>query len=375
MFTLIKNVHVYAPKYLGKCDILICGDKIVKVDSDINCSEARVIENKEDYYVIPGIIDQHVHITGGGGEGGFHTRTPEAKVDDLVKAGITTVVGVLGTDALTQSIERLLGKVKALRQRGFTAYCLTGAYKYPSPTFTGRVDRDIAFIDEIIGLKLALADHRSSHITKEEFIRLASEVCVASMLGNKCGIITLHMGDEHQGLQLVFTIVKETDIPIRHFVPTHVTRNERLFNEALRLLEIGGNIDITVDEKEHLIDYISRIDPRYYSHVTFSSDGNGSFPKYDVGGNLTEIGIQSCDGIIKGIITLIKNGYSIEEALQFGTTNVSNLLQLSNKGSIKVGNDADLVILDKDFTIDTVISRGKVMMENKMLIRGDYIGL
>lgn len=374
MFRLIKNVHVYAPEYLGKCDVLICGEKIVKVSSDINYPDA-IIYDKEGFYLIPGIIDQHVHITGGGGEGGFHTRTPEVKVNDLVQAGITTVVGVLGTDDLTQSIERLLGKVKALKKAGLTAYCLTGAYKYPSPTLTGSVDKDIAFIEEIIGLKLALSDHRSSHITKEEFIRLASQVRVASMLGSKCGIITLHMGDEKQGLQQVFDVAKETDIPIRHFVPTHVTRNEYLFDQALEFLKIGGTIDITVDGKDKLIDYLSKIDPRYYDHVTFSSDGNGSFSRYDENGKLIEIGIQSCDGIIKAITTLIKNGYKIDDALRFGTTNVSSLLQLPNKGRIKVGNDADIVILDEEFTIDTVISRGKVMMENKIMIRGDYIGL
>lgn len=45
----------------------------------------------------------HVHITGGGGEAGPASRCPEAQLSKLISAGITTVVGVTGTDSVTRS--------------------------------------------------------------------------------------------------------------------------------------------------------------------------------------------------------------------------------------------------------------------------------
>ena len=38
--------------------------------------------------LVPGFIDQHVHITGGGGEGSFKTKAPEIMLSKLTQAGI-----------------------------------------------------------------------------------------------------------------------------------------------------------------------------------------------------------------------------------------------------------------------------------------------
>ena len=80
----------------------------------------------------PGLVDQHVHFTGGGGECGFRSRVPELSLTDFTTAGVTTAVGLLGTDSATRSPKALLAKTKALNEEGLTAYCLTGAYDIPS---------------------------------------------------------------------------------------------------------------------------------------------------------------------------------------------------------------------------------------------------
>ena len=93
----------------------------------------------------------------------------------------------LGTDSFTRSVENLVAKAKGLNEEGITTYCLTGAYEYPSPTLTGRVDKDIAYINEVIGCKLAISDHRSSHVTRQELLRLATQVRLGSLIGGKPG--------------------------------------------------------------------------------------------------------------------------------------------------------------------------------------------
>lgn len=81
--------------------------------------------------------------------GKFHTRTPELQMSELVENGITTVVGLLGTDGITRSVDNLYAKTRVLCEEGVSAYMLTGAYGYPSPTITGETDRDIVFVNEI----------------------------------------------------------------------------------------------------------------------------------------------------------------------------------------------------------------------------------
>lgn len=138
--------------------------------------------------MILGIIDNHVHITGGGG-GRFKKRVPELPLSSLLKGGITTVVGLMGTDGITRSVESLLSRVKTLREEGITTYMHTGSYGYPSVTLTVSVQKDITFIEEIIGMKIALADHRSSFVTQEELARLASQARVAGMVSGKAVLL------------------------------------------------------------------------------------------------------------------------------------------------------------------------------------------
>ena len=69
---LIKNAKIYSPKFLGKKDIFICNGKIVCIAENLepNLPNVKVI-NASNFTAIPGFIDKHVHITGGGGEGGL----------------------------------------------------------------------------------------------------------------------------------------------------------------------------------------------------------------------------------------------------------------------------------------------------------------
>ena len=60
-------------------------------------------------------------MTGGGGEGSFHTQAPQVQLSSLIKGGVTTVLGLLGTDGISRSVENLLAKVKALKEEGISA--------------------------------------------------------------------------------------------------------------------------------------------------------------------------------------------------------------------------------------------------------------
>lgn len=368
----IKNAHVYTPKDQGIQDVWIAGGKIEAVSKTLPLIDGIDCIDATGKILTPGLIDRHVHITGGGGEGGFCTQAPAVTASRLVHGGLTTVVGLLGTDGITRSVENLVAKAKALKEQGISVYCMTGAYGYPSTTITDSVQKDIVFVEEIIGCKLALSDHRSSHVTLEELMRLASDVRVTGMLSKKAGILTLHLGDEKQGLQMVMDILDQTDIPIKTFQPTHVNRNPALLQQAIGFAKRGGTIDITCDSTEGVYQALMKIKEEgvCIDRVTLSSDGQGSWSKYDAQGNLLQIGVSDVDTIYKQIVYLVKQkNWSMEDALVLGCRNVAKVLELyPQKGVIQKDSDADLLLWDKDLNLDMVIAQGHILMKDGKLL-------
>lgn len=347
---LIKNAHIYAPCDLGVQDVLISDRKIEKIDPHIDF-DCEIIDGT-NCILTPGFIDRHVHITGGGGEAGFISRAKPIEASEILENGITTVVGLLGTDGYTRSVKELFAKAKELSAKGAHTYILTGSYALHTDSLTQSIEDDIVFIDSIIGVKLALSDHRSSHVTKEELVRLASQIRTSSMIGGKPGNLTLHMGDGKDGMRYIFEILEEYDIPTSLFQPTHVTRNPSLFEGAKYFAEHGGTIDMTCSGNGKTMDYINQIQCK--EKITISSDAQGSWSTYHEDGSIDQIGITPISNLKNEFIHL-KNAWGYEKALPYFTSHVADVLGFVSKGEIKVGKDCDLVLWQND-DIKKVIS-------------------
>lgn len=377
---LIKQTDVYAPQYLGVKDVLVCGGRIEAVEDSIepNLLSCKVIDGKGKK-LVPGIIDPHVHITGGGGEGSFHTQVPPVSLSELLNGGVTTVVGLLGTDGISRSVENLVAKTKALCEEGITAYACTGSYGYPSTTLTGDIRKDLMFVKEIIGVKLAISDHRAPNVTVDELIRLASDARVSGMLSGKCGMLVLHMGNADSALSLVREALDKTTIPVKIFHPTHVTRAPKLLQEAFDFAKQGGYIDMTcgTERGKRTAEYIMKAKEQGVplNRITMSSDGMGSWSKYDQEGNLIQIGYSAVDTIYQELKAMVQDyKMPLEEALCFMTSNTAHALEIfPKKGCIRAGSDADLLLLEGDLSLDGVIANGNIMMENHSLLKkGTY---
>ena len=384
MIKLLKNAQVYAPAFLGKKDILVIGDKVSRIADKIEGYEGLPeveVFDLEGKKVVPGYIDLHVHITGGGGEQGPASRVPESYLSVFTTNGITTVVGLLGTDGITRSIENLVAKARALTEEGITVYCLTNYYAYPPTTMTGSVEKDIVMITPMIGVKVAVSDHRSSNPSGEDLIALGVQARRAGLLSNTPGLVTMHMGSGKGKLDPLFYALENSDIPVKNFLPTHMLRTDELIDEGAKLVRMGGFMDCTAgsDENElelhtdRLFELLNR-DGVTADHVTLSSDAFGSQPKFDAAGECIGLTYASPKYLHKTIQGLVKRGMALEEALKILTSTPATVLAKDGiKGCVAVGADADLLVLDENLEITDLFAKGKTAVVNgEAVLKGRF---
>lgn len=384
MFILIKDGHVYSPEDKGLNDVLIAGNSIARIAGRIDLPPefgARVI-SASGKIVAPGFVDLHVHLLGGGGEGGPRTRTPEITLSKITSAGVTTVVGCLGTDDVTRRPENLLAKAMQLDEEGITAYIYTGSYQFPPPTVTGSVRKDIALIPKVIGVgEIAVSDHRSSQPTFDELCRVAAEARVGGMIGGKAGLVHLHMGSGRRRLDPILRIVEETEIPIGQFLPTHLTRSQYLLEQSIQFAKMGGNLDLTVKGQDLKFPLTTAKALQMIleegvpiEQISLSSDSNGSMPIFDKQGNVAKLAVGDIRFLHLEIQELAAAGFQLPQLLKLVTANPAKRAGLfTTKGSLEVGKDADLVIMDREMNIDSVIAKGQVMVyEKETLTKGTF---
>ncbi|MCP4492319.1 MAG: beta-aspartyl-peptidase [Gammaproteobacteria bacterium] len=384
MFELITNADVYAPRSMGIQHLLVCAGKIVYIGETLPRLDDKLevkVSDIDGAKLVPGFIDAHAHITGGGGEAGPSTRVPPLQLSQFTHAGVTSAIGLLGTDDLTRSPQDLLAKVMGLRHEGLSAWCYTGGYHLPAVTLTRSVRSDIVNLEPVIGVgEVAISDHRSSQPVLDEILRLASEAHVAGLMTGKAGIVHFHLGDGERGLSLIRDCLQTSEIPARVFNPTHVNRNKALFAEACELTRQGCNVDITafpVDERDGSGWSVTEAVQRYFDQgyepqkLTISSDGGGCLPQFDSQGAMIKMGFARCSAMATSFKAMLDESLPLEEILPLMTSNVAALLRLHGKANLEVGRDADLLVINKDNSIESVMANGVWhIKKGDTLIRG-----
>ncbi len=385
MFQLINNAEVYAPQSLGNQHLLVCAGKIVYMGTEIPQLDDNLEVMTTDLdgaRLIPGFIDAHAHVTGGGGEAGPSTRVPPLHLSHFTEAGVTSVVGLLGTDDLTRNPQTLLTQVMGLREEGLSAWCYTGGYHVPVITLTDSVRSDIVNLEPVIGVgEVALSDHRSSQPTLDEVLRLASEAHVAGLMTGKAGIVHFHMGDGKRGLAMINECLDNSEIPPRVFQPTHVNRNKPLFEQACELTKRGCTVDLTAfpaDSDDSGWSAEAAVD-RFFDQkldttkLTISSDGGGCLPSFNTQGELLKMGFASCSALASCFKTMLDNQMPMEKILPLMTSNIASLLKFHNKGQIAAGFDADLLVLNENHNIVGVMANGVWhKKQGQQLIKGMF---
>jgi beta-aspartyl-dipeptidase (metallo-type) len=380
---LLRNADLYDPKAQGIAHLLVGGETILwmgREELELPAHLGVRVRDLEGRRMIPGLIDCHVHLTGGGGEAGMHSRVPPLGLSQLTGGGVTTAIGLLGTDDTVRTPAELLAAARGLIAEGLSAYCYTGGYHVPPVTLTGSVRGDIVHIDLILGVgELAISDHRSSQPTLEELLRVAGDAHVGGLMTGKAGIVHLHVGNGPRGLELVRQAIEQSELPPSVFNPTHVNRRKPLFEEAMELSRQGCVIDITAFPVEEGEDAWSAPEAltRYLeaglppAQVTVSSDGGGCLPVFDDDGRVTRMDVGRPSAMADALKTLLDCGQPLERVLPAFTSNPAGLLRLSRKGRLSAGSDADLLVLDEDGRVRDVMARGTWhVLERRAVVRG-----
>lgn len=385
---LVKNATVYAPEALGSLDILVSGGRILALGPDIDTSafpcEVEILDAR-GLLALPGLIDSHVHIIGGGGEGGYATRTPELLLKDCIEAGVSTLVGTLGTDGLARSMESLVAKAYSLRAQGISVWVYSGSYRVPPRTVTGDLMKDIMMIEPIIGAgEVAISDHRSSRPSLDELGRIASEARLGGLLSGKAGIVNFHIGDAPAGLTPLDALVAAGDLPRTQFLPTHCNRNPLVFAQSIEWARSGGWVDFTtstvpryLEEGEVATSKALRIfkEAGILGQATCTSDGQGSLPLFDDAGVLVGLTMASCASLWEAVReAILVEGLGIEEAARTVTATPARALKLGRKGRLAAGADADILLVEAgSLAIRGLVARGKTMMsDGEVLVRGNF---
>lgn len=376
---LLRGIERYAPEPLGSGDVLIGGGRILALDASLNLGSlpCTVLDaahfDGADLIAVPGLVDSLVHIGGGGGEGGFATRMPALRAEDALAAGVTTLIGALGTDEITRSHADLLACARALGAHGLTAFALTGSYCVPPRTLTGSVRGDLVLIPDILGVgEVAIADHRGSHPSVDELARIGADARVGGMLAGKAGTVLVHVGDAAAGLDLLEAVSACHPLPRTQWLPTHVNRHADLLEQGLRWAQAGGVVDLTTSTTPALLaagevpaaEALLRLRRAGVpaSRVTLSSDGQASLPHFDADGRLLGVEVAPIASLLACVCALVhEHALPLADALAAATRAPAEVWGLPHKGRLAVGADADLLLLERDsLRLRATIAGGRV---------------
>ena len=390
MFTLVRRGEIWAPEAVGRKEILICGEKILALGEGLG-PKAETLGHVEvldasGKVVVPGFIDQHIHFLGGGDFEGPLGRVPELHLSMITRGGVTTAVGCMGIDMHFKNLHGLLVKAHELERSGLTTYIYTGSFRIPSVCLTSSVRADLVLIDKVLGVKVALSEDTYPNLSLEHLATLAGEVRLAGAMTGKTAVIHAHIGRNPRRLQPIFDLLDHVQIPVSHIVPTHVNRWEPKTPEhAIAFAKQGGTIDISsnlskrsgsltgMNPDEAVKRFLDAGVP--LGQITLSSDANVSMPTLDAQDR--PIGLHNAPPSIlhRELVHIIRtNSLKLPEALPLVTTNVARVLGIqARKGSLQAGKDADLVFLNGELGVDTVIARGRVMVQGgRAVVKGPF---
>lgn len=326
--------------------------------------------------IIPGLIDGHLHLLGGGGGGGYETRIPELPADAALEAGITSCVAMPGVDNVTRSLEALLATARGFTRRGVRALAMTGGFMWPPRTLTGSVRDDLSLIPDLVGVKIALGEHLATAPDARELARVLRELGWVSKMSASACLLHVHLGVSPDPGRALVEALDEAGSDPAGVVVTHANYAASALDAAIELGRAGCWIDVNpllhpgrVAASIAPADAIRTLREAGVpaERLTMSTDGNASVPRILPDGTLERFSHQL--GLLPAAREVARQGVLDEaSALALITRNPADALRRPELGRIEAGAASDLVLIDEDWRIDTVISSGVVRVRDGVAV-------
>ena len=186
-------------------------------------------------------------------------------------------------------------------------------------------------------------------------------------------------------LKPVMAMLERTGLPIAQLLPSHVNQTDAYMADAIVWAKRGGCVDVGANYSPE--NNFSRATPpaRAITHlleagvplaqILLSSDGNGAPPKEEQREGQPAVANYMPVGALHATWRrlIVDEGVPPSAALRVVTSNVADATGLRRKGRIAAGMDADLVVFDDDWQINSVIARGQVMVDERQpVVRGMF---
>lgn len=382
---LLTNVSIYMEdKIIDDGYLKISGGVISEIglrDESSRAGGGKIIQLPDGYKVIPGMIDVHIHGVNGADVMDAETKALQVMADTLPQEGTTSFLATTITQDQT-AISQALGNVWKFMSEG----------QLPGQAEVLGVHLEGPFINA------AKAGAQPAAYISEPDLELFKKW--QNTAGNQIKLVTL--APEQPEADKLIRYLKETGIiaSIGHSnasfeqtsqaVDAGLSHATHLYNQmsGLHHREPGAVGAVLLDERitaEIIADGI-HVRPEAIAlayrqktadKMVLITDAirakclkNGT---YDLGGQEVTVKDEKAllaDGTLAGSVIKMGQAFqniiaytscSIEEAIKMSSTNAAKELGIENrKGSIAVGKDADLVVLDENNQIVMTFCRGQL---------------
>ena len=364
---LLRNGKVVTPFDVIEADIRLGRGKIQSIGKKLKGDNVIDCKNK---FIIPGLIDIHIH-----GCGGFSAM--DGKIYEmslfLAKHGITSFVPT----TVTASKDKL----KTVAVKVFQAM------------------QDNNYVSQVLGLNLEgpwISRDKPGAQSKQHIRKSSMEEFDELCEGNIVKIITMA---PEENMDIIKQISKRVIISIGHSNADYdtakrgVAMGAKLFTHTFNAMSgfhhrEPGVAGAALESDETYCEIIPDLIHVHSAAIKILIKAKGSDKvilitdaieaaglgdgEYELNLGRASVRNGACrlpDGNLagstltldKGVRNIVNMGINLKTAVKMATVNPAVLLGIEDKkGSIAVGKDADLVILNKDLEIEKVIVRGVV---------------
>ncbi len=380
---IIKNTNILYENNRFITGNLLVNNKIISniyYNSDFYKDNYATIINGENLFLLPGLIDIHTH----GGNGIDIVNCTMEDLNELTKfyssKGVTSFLATIGTVSKEKIIDSL-EKIKNLIEKGSEGAQILGIHMegpYIASDFRGAQNNDdirspsLKEFEEFFGIaggniKLITIAPELKNALK--FIKAISKKGTVVSIGHsgadyetcqkaiRLGVNSIThflngMKSFHQHRPSIMGAALETDIYCEI-----ICDGKHLHPGTIRMLLKAKGIDRLIMVTDSIL--AAGLGDGIYKGFIDIIVKNGDAQLVDgtrAGSTLTAI--EALKNVIKF------SGLGLEKAIKLITENPARLLGIDNqKGSIKEGKDADIVLLDKNLNIIYTISKGKIIFK------------